>query len=312
MIPSISHILRRLRGAHLALLVALDDTGSLSKAADRIGVSQPAATKALREIETMFGAQLFNRSSKGMEPNELGRSIIRGALRLRAEVTAIRNEMAQILSGAGVRLSVGAVMGAVPVVLSSAVAALHQSYPELSLEVSEGTSANLLRMLDQRLIDLAIARPSVSPHSNAYDFTPLNPEHLLLVVGPKSPLAKRRKLKLQDLAGCRWLVFPPQMPMRRLLEEEFVDAGIDFPVSVIETDSTFATTTFLGEYENLIAVMPNSVADYMSARKLVTVLPVRIRRQADPYGIVTRKGTPISPVMQRFTDACLQATLAVT
>lgn len=310
MIPSISAILRRLRGTHLVLLVALDETGSLSRSAERVGISQPAATKALREIEDIFGTKLFNRSTKGIEANDMGRSVVRSARRLRAEVTVMRTELTQLLSGAGVRLSVGAVMGAIPGVVISAVAELHRQYPNVFVEVSEGTSRDLLQMLDQRLIDIAIARPSVSTHPEAYTFKPLNSEYLRLVVGPTSPLTKRKSLKLKDLADCRWLVFPSQMPMRSLLEEAFSDAGLDFPTNVIETDSTFVTMTFLGEYRDLVALMPNSVADYMSARKLVHVLPVVIPRHAEPYGIVMRGGSAISPVMQLFAEACARASQA--
>ncbi|MFT3800379.1 MAG: LysR family transcriptional regulator [Burkholderiaceae bacterium] len=307
MIPSISAILRRLRGAHLTLLVALDETGSLSRSAERVGISQPAATKALREIEGIFGTRLFERSTKGIEPNDMGRSIVRSARRLRAELIAVRNELTHMLNGGGVRLSVGAVMGAITGVVISAIAELHRQYPNLFVEFIEGTSGELLQMLDQRRIDVAIARPSVSTHPEAYTFEPLNSEYLLLVVGPKGPLTKRKSLKLEELVECRWLVFPSQMPMRNLLEEAFFNAGLEFPTNVIETDSTFATTTFLGEYGDLVAVMPNSVADYMSARKLVHILPVSIPRHAEPYGIVMRSDSPISPVMQVFADACARA-----
>ncbi len=68
--------------------------------------------------------------------------------------------------------------------------------------------------------------------------------------------------------------------------------------------------TFLGEYKDLVALMPNSVADYMSVRKLVHILPVVIPRHAEPYGIVMRGGSVISPVMQLFADACARASQA--
>lgn len=71
MITSIDAILRRLRGNHVALLIALDDHGSLRKAAQQVSLSQPATTKSLREIEAMFGTELFARSPRGIVPNEL-------------------------------------------------------------------------------------------------------------------------------------------------------------------------------------------------------------------------------------------------
>ncbi|MDB5825045.1 MAG: hypothetical protein JWR21_3749 [Herminiimonas sp.] len=305
MIPSIASILRRLRGAHLSLLIALDETGSVAKAADRMAMSQPAATKALREIEGTFGTQLFSRSSRGISPNDVGRCVIRGARRIRAELNEMRDEVTQILSGSGVRLSVGAVMGAIPTTLVAAVSELHRQVPNISVEVSEGTSANLLHMLDQRKLDIALARPGVSMHPDAYQFTPLQAEYLYLVVGRKSPLVGRKDLTLLKLQACRWLVFPSQMPMRSLLENAFSDADLAFPTNVIETDSTFVTMTFLTAHRDFVAIMPNTVADYLGATGQLHILPVSIRRKAEPYGLVMRSGSEVTAVMRMFVDACL-------
>jgi len=100
------------------------------------------------------------------------------------------------------------------------------------------------------------------------------------------------------------------MPMRSLLEQAFADAGLEFPANVIETDSTFVTTVLLEAYADLIAVLPNSVVDYMRTRQLVHTLPVPLRRHAEPYGIVMRSGTLVNAVMARFSEACMRASNA--
>ena len=73
MLPNVDSIAARLRLKQLRLLIALDDHGSLHRAADEMSLTQPGATKALREIESTFGATLFVRSAQGIRPNELGR-----------------------------------------------------------------------------------------------------------------------------------------------------------------------------------------------------------------------------------------------
>jgi hypothetical protein len=75
-LPTVDTIVTRLRLKQLRLLIALDEHGSLHRAADEMTLTQPGATKALREIEATFGATFFTRSPQGIQPNELGRCVI--------------------------------------------------------------------------------------------------------------------------------------------------------------------------------------------------------------------------------------------
>src|SRR5512133_1610324 len=147
-LPSQSFLVGRLRMRQIALLTALDEQGSLHKAADVMCMTQPAATKALHELETSFGITLFNRSSKGMEPTELGRCVIRYARLIQADIGNLREELLDMMNGKGGRLSVGAVMGAVPLVLTRAIARIRELQPDLSIEIAEETSTQLLQHLD--------------------------------------------------------------------------------------------------------------------------------------------------------------------
>ncbi|CAM2139033.1 LysR family transcriptional regulator [Pararobbsia alpina] len=305
MLPSIHSIMRRLRGHHLALLIALDETGSVRKAATQMALSQPAITKALREIETTFGTELFVRSSRGIAANEVGRSVIRHARLIRSELGDLREEIAGILRGSGGTLAVGAVMGAIPTWMTPALRMLRDRQPDISVEVSEDTSARLLGMLDQRALDVVLGRPNVSMHTEAYDFVPLAAERLEFVVGANSPLASRKRVQLRELADLQWIVFSAQMPMRLVLEQVFDDAGIDFPAHALETSSTFATVSLLRSDDQMVAMMPSMVASYFETSGLLKVLPLQVNRTSVPFGIVTRKGAPHSQPVEAFIECCV-------
>jgi DNA-binding transcriptional LysR family regulator len=124
MLPNADSIAARLRLKQLRLLIALDDHGSLHRAADEMALTQPGATKSLREIEATLGATLFTRSAQGIQPNELGRCVIRYARLIHMDVAHLREEMAGILQGTGGRLAIGAITGAVSGVLVDALARL--------------------------------------------------------------------------------------------------------------------------------------------------------------------------------------------
>ncbi|RZF23701.1 LysR family transcriptional regulator [Paraburkholderia sp. UYCP14C] len=304
MITSNDAILRRLRGAHIALLIALDDHGSLRKAAQQISLSQPAITKSLQELEVIFGVELFSRSPRGIVPNDLGRCVIRHARTLRADVGTMRDEMAAILRGGGGTLAIGAVMGSLPTWLAPAVRALRAEQPDTAIEVWEDNSARLLAMLDQRLLDLVIARPSVSVHPEAYDFIPLEVEEICLVVDGADSLGDETSVQLADIIENPWIVPQATLPMRSVFEQMLDDEGLNFPRYAMETTSTFATLALLRTGSGTVGLIPRKVAEYFAAGGLVKILPIYIERRGAPYGIATRRGATLTQSMQKFIELC--------
>jgi len=293
MLPSLTTIVSRLRLKQLRLLIALDEFGSLHKAAESISITQPGATKALHEIESTLGSSLFERTSKGLEANDLGRCVIRYARLIHTDLAHLREEMIGILQGHGGRLSVGVIMGAVPA-LVEALSKLRRKQPELSVEVVEDTSARLLRLLDQGRLDVAICRTSVSRRPAAYDTRSREQEMLVVVAHPQHAFAQRAELTLEDLAHSRWVVFPVNMPMRQTLEREFRESGLGFPLYPIETSSTFTTLSLLLQDPELVAVMPVDVARLALNHGMLVQLPLVLSSRNEPYEIVTRHGVELT------------------
>ncbi len=301
MLPSLTTIASRLRLKQLRLLIALDEHGSLHKAAEAVAITQPGATKALHEIESTLGATLFERTPKGLQPNDLGRCVIRYARLIHTDLAHLREEMLGILQGHGGRLSVGVIMGAVPMLVEG-LARLRHKQPELSVEIVEDTSARLLSLLDQGRLDLAICRTSVSRRPDNYECRALEQEGLALVANPRHPLAGADSLELADVAAYRWVVFPVNMPMRLLLEREFREAGLPFPPYPVETSSTFTTLSLLLEDEALVALMPVDVARVGLDAGLITRLTLNVKTRSEPYEVVTRKGASLSVPAQLLID----------
>ncbi|OXS14586.1 LysR family transcriptional regulator, partial [Zobellella denitrificans] len=99
MLPSLTSILSRLRLKHMQLLVAIEDHGSLHKAARAISISQPGATKVLQEIEVSIGMLLFERTSKGIVANEAGRCVTRYSRLICNDIAHMREEITGLIEG---------------------------------------------------------------------------------------------------------------------------------------------------------------------------------------------------------------------
>ncbi|WP_123752570.1 LysR family transcriptional regulator [Pseudomonas putida] len=302
MLPPLTTMASRLRMRQLRLLISLDELGSIHKAAQALSITQPGATKALNEIESTLGAVLFERTSKGLEANDLGRCVVRYARLINTDLAHLREEMIGILQGHGGRLSVGSIMGAVPMLVEG-LARLRESQPDLSVSIVEDTSDRLLSLLDQGRLDVVICRTSVSPRPGAYVSRARHQEQLVVVANLQHPLVGCAELRLEALADSRWVVFPVNMPMRLALEREFREAGLSFPLYPIETSSTFTTLTLLLQDRGLVAVMPWDSARIALEHGMLAQLPLVLNSRSEPYEVVTRKGVELPVPAQLLIEA---------
>ena len=302
MLPSLDSIVSRLRLKQLRLMIALDDHGSLLKAAEQVALTQPGASKALHEIEATLGAPLFVRTNRGLAPNDIGRCVIRYARLIQTDLWHLREEMIGIMQGQGGRLALGVIMGAVPL-LTSVLSGVLEKWPTLSVEIVEDTSAGLLALLDQGRLDLAICRTSISERPYLYDSVNVRDEQLAVVANVNHPMARHEKLELADLARYRWVVYSANMPMRLLLEREFHQAGLRFPLNLLETTSAFATLSLLQQNPSFVALLSIDVARICAQFGMTGILPIQLQSRSEPYQLVTRHGGTLSPMAQVFIDA---------
>ena len=295
-------LMSRMRMKQLQLLIALDDHKSLHKASGVMSMTQSAASKALAELESMLQAPLFERAKSGLIPNPFGRCVIRYARVLAADLAALCEEVAQIRTGTGGRLAIGAIMGSVPDFIAPTVSEMHARHPGLAIEIVEDTSARMLTLLDEGRVDLMIGRSSVSDQPSKYHYQPLADEPLSVVVGHAHPPMPEGELSFGDLDGHRWVTYPGTMPMHELLERELDLAGLPMPANRITTASPFVTVALLAESADLVSILPARVADVFAAHGMVRIVPVALRSKSRTFGIVTRKGGALSPSARQFVQ----------
>ncbi len=305
-LPSLTSIISRLRMRHLRLLIAMHELGTVQKAADLVGLTQPGATKALNEIEAMLGVQLFLRTHRGLETTEMGLCAVRYARLIYTDLAHFHEEMAGILQGHGGRLSVGLIMGAVPI-MSQALAHIHSQQPAIAIEVVEDTSGRLLALLDRGRLDVAICRSRVNQRGHLYHSLDIHNEELAVICHPDNPLAHQSQLGLADLVDASWIVYPANMPMRLLLEREFHEAKLQFPLYPIETASAFAGLSILQHDRVSVSLMAVDAARPFCEAGMVVMLPVRLRSRSEAYELVTRKGVFLSPATRLFMQEAAQA-----
>jgi DNA-binding transcriptional LysR family regulator len=292
--PSLPSILGNLRVKQLVLLKAVEEFGSVQKAAEQLSLTQPAATKALHQLEQTLGATLFERSAKGMQATSFGRCVLRYAKIVLSDIGNLRDELLAMQTGRGMTLTIGIVMEAVPVVLTRALTEMQALQPNLYIRVVEDNSIRLLQQLDDGELDVVIGRASAARTPSQYRFVPLHDQPVTVVAGLDHPLRNEENISLEDLSLQTWLSYSAQSPMSKAIDSAFKQAGVDLPRYRIETSSSLITVAMLNSSE-MVAGLPTDVAELFSKKNMLTILNTQLQAYSEPFGMICRCGAHISP-----------------
>lgn len=298
---SFSTVCNWLKFKHLVLIDTLARTRNMHAAALHMNLSQPAVSKMLREIERLLGFDLFERLPRNMPPTALGEHVVRYAQIALNDANKFVDQISSLREGGHGFLKVGAIFAATAVVLPDAIVQLKQRWPLLSIEIVEQTSDHLMEMLDDKKLDLAVARYTDESQQQVYDFQALAPEPFCMVVNSRHPLTELEQTPLRELGNWPWILYPVGTPIRARMEQAFAKAGIPVPRNTIDTISM---QTFLQVLQSgpMIAMLPASMAQPHLESGLLTVLNTPLKLAPQDYGILTRRGEPLLGAASEFAE----------
>ena len=291
-------LISRLKMRQLALVVALGERRSLRQAASDVSITQPAATKLLRDLEDAFGVPLFTRHPWGMAPTVYGDALVRHARGLLHGVGEARHELDALAQGAAGTLAVGGVTGAVPGLLAPAIRRMQAEQPRVKLYALVNTSEVLLEALRLGTLDIAVC-PIPGDAGDEFDVRFLADEPLRIVSRASHPLVRRRKVSLRELMELPWVLQTADTPLRRDFDALLRGAGLRTPAIVIETVSIVATLALLQEID-AVTVMPRELAQHYARFRMVAELAVSLRSSIGRYELVTRANRELSPAALGF------------
>ena len=289
---------------HLQLLVALDQFRHLGRAAEFLSVTQPAVSKTLAEIESLFGLPLFERSTRGTQPTGAGASVVRFARSVLAGYERTRDEIAAEASGASGRTSVGAMVVATPVLLAQAVERLKTHSRRTTVLIDEGDLTRLLPRLRLGELDLFVGRLEPGYASPDLETEPLYEDPMVAVVRPGHPLASQTSPTWADLAEQPCVMPPPWASLRVKLEQQFFAHGLHPPQDIVESASFLSQITFLHQ-RGAVAFMARTVAQHFEQQGTLAVLGLPVPVALPPVGLITLRGQPLGPVTRQLV-ACLR------
>ena len=291
----------KLRDLHILLVVAL--RGSMAKAAAELGISQPAISKAIVDMEHALGLRLLDRSRNGVEPTPYGRALVRRSATIFDELTHGLQELEFLADPTRGQLRIGSsesvAAGLLPVVLDRFV----RRHPGIRLNIAQTVLSNThYRELRERSIDLLLGWiPSpFSEEDLTAEFVLADPR--VVVVGRQSKWARLSRPNLKELADAPWILPPPDTFPGSATAELFRESGLNTPNAQLTTLSLHLYCR-LAATGHFVTLLPRSIVQFGGRDLSLKMLPVKLPRiSVVSVAIVTLKNRTRSPAAELFID----------
>jgi len=218
----------------LHVLMAVVQTGNMSKAAALLNTTQPAISRSIAELERTIGVRLLDRNSQRVEVTEYGRVLLDGGTAMFDELRqAVKNikSLADPVTG---EVRIGCTHLIAGSFVSAVIQRISRQYPRIVFHTITPHRESLHRELSERNVDLVIALRWGNLVDERFEFEFLFDDRYAIVAGVQSRWARRRKIELAELVSEPW-VLPPTLATPAL--EAFRASGLDYPRKIVVTES---------------------------------------------------------------------------
>lgn len=291
----------------LNLVLAIAETRSITRGAEREHLALAAASKRLSDLETRLGVQLFERRARGVEPTAAGQALVRHIRSLHASLHAMEEEVAEFSRGIRGHLRVVANASAIAECLPPDLAAFSRAHPEIRISLEDQTSAELQRSVAEGAADVGIFVPPVFESARLQAW-PYREGTLVLITPAGHALASRPSVRFADLldhdfigqhtgAALQQMILAQATELGRPLRARMQVRGFDAIAQLVEAG--------LG-----IALMPSAVA-----QRLAQLFRIERIRLDEPWArrdhlVGVRAQEVLPAVVRRFVEFLCPAAFA--
>lgn len=296
---------------HLHLLLLLEKERSITAAAAALNLSQPAVSAMLREMESIFGIHMVERSTRGVTLTPGAQAARRRFAIALAELGSVREEAWLAEQDVRQRLRVGALTVTMVALLPSAIRILLASAtPAVQVEVKEGTVDGLTDSLMSGELDCVVGRLAPSWAKSTTSAQKVRQVRLFdeprcLVCSAGHPIAQEAT-SLELLARQDWILQPEPSSSRVLFDQLFLDRGLAPPVPVIESASVHSNMEIVA-LTRLLSMAPRAVARRMIASGELHELAAPVGLARMPLSCVWRRTADDDSLVKLFVQALVEA-----
>jgi DNA-binding transcriptional LysR family regulator len=280
-------------------VLAIADTRSITRGAEREHLALAAASKRLSDLETRFGVPLFERRARGVEPTEAGRALVRHVRSLHAQLHALESEVVEFSRGIKGHLRIAANSGAISECLPPDLAAFSQAHPQIRISLEDLTSAEVQAAVAEGRADVGILVPPLL--DNRLTLRTYRHGTLAAMVPAAHVLARRKAVRFEALLDHDIVGLHHGAAVHELMRAEAEGQGR--PLKARLQVRGFDAIAQLVEAGLGVAVLPAAVAQRLAQLFRVKVLALNEPWAERDYLLAVRTQEVLHTVVQRFVDA---------
>ena len=283
----------------LNLVLAIADTRSITRGAEREALALAAASKRLSDLEARLGVALFERRARGVEPTEAGRALVRHVRSLNMQLHALESEVVEFAHGIKGHLRIVAGAGAISECLPPDLAAFLQAHPQIRISLEDQTSAEVQAAVAEGRADVGIFVPPLL--DNRLRTHLYRTASLAAIVPVGHVLARRKAVRFEALLDHDIVGLHHGAAAHELMRAEAEGQGR--PLKARLQVRGFDAIAQLVEAGLGVAVMPAEVAARLAQVFQLKVLCLDETWAQRRYLLAVREQEVLPTVVQRFVDA---------
>jgi len=273
---------------------------SITVAAERLFITQPAVSMQVKGLEEQFGVQLFIRKKKKLELTDAGKNLFQIA----KKIFGLVEQAEQVLAHAKDVLKVGSTKTLVRYMLAQYISRFQKSHPRIQIQIDEGSSEEMVQSVLKNENDLAIV--GRVQYDEKLEVVPFAQDELVLLAAPDHPLCRKQTVSLEELGSENLILREKGSGTRRIVESVFEGTSMISSAFIESGNVDFIKE--LVKIGNGITMLPRMGVDQDVNRGHLRILPLEEGTFALPIDIVLNKERTLSVADEAFLNVLFEGT----
>lgn len=284
-----------MRLRHIEVLVAVAETGSIRAAARKVGLTQPALSKAIRQMEGELNVQMLTRTPRGVVLTDYGRAVLVRARSIDSELRRMDEEVAQMRGQMRGSVSIGVAPLPSLMILPQVLPRFCAQHPEVEVRIVDGIYPSVLPFVREGMFDFVLGPAPPDRIMGEFDVEELLETELAVVCRAGHPHIKARSLS--DLVSAQWMTLGPAGGPGDYFVNAFRAQGLKAPKAAIKSES-FASSLALIEASDFLSILPRRLIAQVERKERLQPLPLKEELPVVKVVLFKRAGVPLTPAAE--------------
>lgn len=278
--------------------LAVAEEGSVTAAARRLFVSQPAVSADISTLEDSLGVLLFKRSNRGVSLTEEGKVLFEYVQKAFSLLSAGEERMREVAGLQNGALHIGASDMTLRFFLLDHIAAFHEAYPKIRLNVTNVPTPDTLEAIRGGALDFGVVSGPLPEGQEEFFAIPVRSFSDIFITSPDHPLAEKKKITRHDLAAYPMIMLEKNTSSRAYISSWL---GSDFPPPAIELATSDLLLSFAERGIGVCAIAEDFAKEAI-AKKRVKRLRLAERPAPRQFYLVYLRRIPLSAAARAMID----------